>query len=430
MSTDPHHHHDHGPGPGELRPAPLGTVDPAQESLVAALRASFNILRVLMLVLVVLYVFSGVFRVDPDQQGLVSRLGRLRERADGGYVFGPGWHATLPDPFDTKYRLTGQIIPQRVTTFMFSHPEAETARDLATIVVQARDIEPGRDGAMLSGDRNLSHGRWEVQYRIEDAARFVQNVAEKPEAFHPLLQRLTETAVLREVAGRTVEEVTRHALEAVSDGVQQRVQKALDELNTGVRVVRVVGQTIEPGAVREAFLDVINAESQKQAVIDEARGQRTRVLSEAAGPAEIHEPLLALIHQYGAAQLTGAAAAELERLRGAIDAALEEAERREAGKVALTLRTARTQASALNESLRREYDRFTKWLEQRKLLPEVTLLRLWNEMRAEILGNRQNEVVLVPGGGDEIEILVNRDPERLKELEEEQLKARREGRSP
>ena len=79
---------------------PPGNVDPAQESLVRALHASFNVLRVLMIVLVVLYLVSGLFRVEQGQVGLIARLGKLlTTQGEGGLtpVYQPGWHWALPD---------------------------------------------------------------------------------------------------------------------------------------------------------------------------------------------------------------------------------------------------------------------------------------------------------------------------------------------
>lgn len=401
--------------------------DPAQEALVRALRASFNILRVLMAVLVVLYVLSGVFRVEPGQQGLVARFGQLRmTERDGGEtpIFTPGWHAALPDPFDTKYTITGQVQKLVVTTFMFDHKEAATSKDLAQIVSQSSTLTPGIDGAMFTGDRNLSHGRWEVEYRTDDAALFLQNVGEGPAAFEPLLQRLTETAVVREVSGRTVEQVTRTALDAVRQGVQRRLQAALDELRTGVQVVQVVAYTIEPGPVRPAFLDVVRAENERLSLQEKAEEDATEVLNRAAG--HQHNELIELITAYGDAQLRGADEAELDRQRVAIDALLGRVQRDGAGQVAVKLAEAEARADQINESLRSEFKQFQDYRAQSLAQPRITPLTLWVQMRQQILGNRLNEVFFVPDA-QEIEIHIKSDEQRKIELAEEAARERQQG---
>jgi regulator of protease activity HflC (stomatin/prohibitin superfamily) len=422
-----HHHHYHPGGPDEGPPMQL---DPAQSALVSALRGSFNILRVLMLVLVVLYLLSGLFRVEPGQQGLVARLGKLRMNPKAETetpVFEQGWHVALPDPFDEKYTITGEVQELAVTTFMFNHEEAATAKDLTTILKRSQDLQPGVDGAMLSGDKNLSHGRWEVQYRIDDAALFVQNIGDDVTAFEPLLRRLTETAVVREVAGRTIEEVTRQALDVVRDGVQRRLQAALNRLETGVTVLQLNAVTIEPGAVRPAFLDVVKAENEKKRLEHEAGEKATEILNRTAGA--LHGELIELIAEYGAAQQRGASEDEQSELLAGIDAKLLEAKAHGGGEVAGLLSTAEAEANEINETLRREYEEFVKYVEMRAARPRITLLGLWVQMREEILSNKNNEIFFVPAS-DDVQIVINRDPQRMIEREQEQALRRQRGQQP
>lgn len=415
------------PGPDSRTPTVPGVeVDTAQQSLASALRFSFNILRVLMVVLLVLYVVSGVFTVNPGEQGLVARLGRLRQSPTGDYVFEPGTYWwMLPDPFDQKITISGQVQTQTLTTFMFRHEKAATAANLADILGRRSQLEPGRDGAMFTGDKNLSHGRWTVQYRIDDGAAFVENVGEKPADFARMLERLTETAVVREVAGRTVEEVTREALDSVRGGVHRRLQEALNRLRTGVTVVQVVANTIEPATVRQAFLDVVKAQAERQTTENKARQKESETLNTAAG--DQYEALLRAIRAYGAAQMRDAGEETYAALLAEIDARLEEAETKDAGQVAVKLREARAEANAINERLRREYEEFEKYLEARAAQPRITLLGLWAQMRAEILGNPDVEINYMPERADEIEILINRDQERLRKLEEERTLKRQKG---
>jgi len=413
-------------GPPSSQP-PRPGFDPAQESLVRALRASFNILRVLMLVLVILYLLSGLFRVEPGQQGLVARLGRLRlTPSEKGLtpVFTQGWHLALPDPFDRKYIVTGQVQELKVITFMFKHPEAATSKDLSQIVAQSGDITPGVDGAMLTGDRNLSHGRWEVQYQIDNAALCVQNLGQSRPEIEPLLQRLTESAVVEEVAGRTVEQVTRTALDDVRQGVQRRLQAALDELQTGIQIVQVVAYTIEPAAVRQAFIDVVRAENERLRLQEQAEEQANETLSRAAGSK--YPQLLELIASYGEAQLRGADEAELRQRLADIDALLLVAKREGAGQVAVKLAEAEARADQINESLRSEFRQFNDYLQQRRIQPQATVVDLWLRMREEILSNKLNEIFFVPEAR-EIEIHVKSDLERQAEIEMERYQKQRKG---
>jgi regulator of protease activity HflC (stomatin/prohibitin superfamily) len=133
-----------------------------------------------------------------------------------------------------------------------------------------------------------------------------------------------------------------------------------------------------------------------------------------------------LIDTYGDAQLRGAQQPELDQRLAAVDAVLDEAKRDGAGQVAVKLAEAEADADQINQRLRREYEEFQKYVEQRRIQPDITLLGLWVQMRREILGNKQNEIVFLPDQ-QEIEIHVKSDPQRKAELFEEERAAKNRG---
>lgn len=429
-SHDPAHHghdhddhgHSHGPPPA---PTPF---DPAQESLSQALKAGFRVLSVIMIVLLVAYFFSGLFQVQPGEQGLIARLGKLRinETADsplaGTPVFGPGWHPALPDPFDEKIRVSGESFKLQIESFCYHREENERGKPLAETLPQRDSMKPGVDGYVLSGDRNLSHGVWTVEYRITAADKFVLHVGDRREAAESLLRRLTESAVVRIVAGMPIEELTRtNVTKATTDFTLKVKRRLIDELNaldSGITIDRITAETIEPGRVREAFIKVTNAQNKRETEISQARTEAERILQETAGPD--YAKLLDAIDRYGAAQTTGAADARLTEIRSEIDGLLDGA----AGAVAVRLRDAQGISNEIRERARREVSQFERYYEAYQKSPELTTVRLWVRMREAVLSSKANEVFFVPSGLKVIEILANRDPQRLLDMEREQYQER------
>jgi len=431
-----HRNYDHADLPTGGGVASPGGLDPAQESLSQALRAGFNVLRVIIIVLLVAYFLSGWFQVNPGEQGIIVRFGKLRINQDetsplaGTPVFGEGWHASLPDPFDEKIRLSGQNFKSRIYAFCFPLEQKELAKELSDInlgevVPQREKLKPGTDGAMLSGDRNLSHGLFAIEYRIEDAARFVQNVGEDRQQFEALLRRLAENAIVRTVAGMPVERVIRTQTDEVAGdftvGVKRRLNGELAWLETGVSVINVEAKTVEPGRVREAFLNVTKAKSERKEKESKAEQEANRILGRTAGPREKYEALLAAIETYGAAQAIGATEERLAELRQGIDQRLEQAE----GGVATRLRQAQARANEIRERVQQEYKLFADYRDNYLKYPEPTLRRRWVQMRRTILTSDENEIFFVPPAG-EIEIIVNRDPLRLIEADLRRFKERYE----
>lgn len=398
---------------------PNQPADPAAESLAGALHASFSVLRFIMIALVLAYLGSGVFVVGAGEQGLIARLGRLQTDASGSAVLGQGPHFAWPDPLDEKIRLAGKELALDVRSFMFKPRGGDEAKELSEMLPASRDaLKPGVDGAMLSGDHNLSHGIWTVLYRVTDGDRFVTNVGDAPQAAEWLLTRLAENAVVRTVASCRVEDVTLKSNE-IADRVRARMQEELTRLDTGITLTKVTARTIYPAQVRDAFARVTNAENERLRVEEEARQREQEILNQAAGAT--HDALLARIDEYGAAQTAGADPARLAELRRAIDAELELA----GGKVAATLADARARANRVRETVRRQFEDFKTQYALYRQNPAVTVSRLWSDMRRRVLESKKVETFFLPQS-DEIEIITNRDLRKLMEAERERYRSRTE----
>lgn len=417
MAGHDHHHHHHFHSHADADAPPLELVDPAQQSLVSALRSSFAILRLIMIVLVVLYLASGVFRIGPGEQGLIVRLGELVNNPDSGRpVFTQGWiWWALPEPFDQKIRIPGTVQRLQIDTFMFqrTRKDIDDQTDLAVLRPLGGQIQPGRDGMMLTGDKSLSHGIWELEFRVDDAAQYVRHVI--PAELNPLLRRLFETAILKEVSYRRVEDVVINRTAEIANRVRARVQAELDELQIGITVLNVIPRTIVPAQVAPEFTAVTNAENEMKQAESRARQRKEEILSQTAGAS--YELLLAAIRAYGAAQVAEASAEALAALRFEIEGLLVRAE----GEVARTIRQGEAAGSMEREQIRREFEEFQYWLAQYRQFPVATLLHLWKEMRVAVLSQPGNELFWVSPDMDIIEVIVNRDPERRLEAERRRL---------
>ncbi len=392
MAMQPHDR----PRDPTLPPPPRQQADPAAESLTGALRSSFGVLRFVMVGLLILYVLSGLFKVQPGEQGLVARLGRLQEE-DGKPIYEPGTHLVWPEPFDEKIRVSGQNRTLQVTSFFFERANPNASIQEAQPVSQT--LRPGRDGAMFTGDRTLSHAIWQVEYRIGEADKFVQNVA--PEYSEELLRRETENAVVRTVSSRTIEDVLLRASELNAE-VQATLQKAMDDLDTGIEITKIIATTLEPRPVRVAYDAVTQAYSAKRKRVMEALQKEAEILNGVAGVQ--YTGLLDLINQYGAAQLADAEEERLAALRAQIDQALTLA----GGEVAQTLQQAASERSQTVQAIQREYENFRSELELYRQNPQATLLRRWAEMRAKVHASKRNEVFFLPDS--QTEVIINRDP--------------------
>lgn len=432
MSTTPHDHHGHGHhhhhhDHHDVETGPPVFTDPAQESLSGALRAGFRFLSLIMIVLLVAYAASGYFQVNPGEQAVIVRFGELKTNPNpesdvGPAVFGPGLYFAAPDPIDEKIRLSGAARQERIDTFSFKRDAKDMNKTLADTLPQREQLRPGVDGTMLSGDRGLSHGLWTIEYRISDAEKFVRNVGDSVEAAERLLKRLSETAIVRTVAGLSIEEVTRTNLRSgIADftyDVQEHISADLRDLESGMELVKVTAETIEPGRVREAALNVTKAQNERETAISQARREADAMLRQAAGPE--YQKLIDAIEEYGAAQVAGADEHRLAALRQAIDERLMTSQ----GDVAVKLLEAESASTEARERMQREVEQYLSYREAFRDKPEATITGLWLGMRDKVLSSPTNELFYLPVGVSSVEILTNRDQERALIAEKERYERR------
>ncbi len=403
---------------------PTDAFDPAQESLSQALRSGFNVLRVLMVILLVAYFLSGWFKVEPGEQGLIVSLGKLRLNSSGASdytgtpVFGPGSYASLPEPFEQQIRISGSTQTLPIRTFMYGRGKEDEGKPVAENVPPRDKLDPRVDGTMLSGDRGLSHGLWTIEYRVANAEHFVRTVGERPTDAGPLLRALAEDAIVQTASGMPVERLTRTRVDPSQADftleVRRRLSDALDRLEAGLVIDKVVAETVEPGKVRQAFIGVTKAQSDREREINEARQTREQLLNGAAGPQ--YASLLEAIEDYGQAHTEP----QRDERRARIDALLDQA----GGEVSVMLQRAGTRATEIRETARQEFEYFQNVLPAYRKQPALTTTRLWSEMRAAVLGNKQLEVFFMPTIAQDVEIIINRNIQRLLEADTERYKQR------
>src|SRR5262245_41854530 len=138
-----HHHEHHHDAP--ITPAEM---DPAQRSLADALRVCFMLLKFVMLVLVVLYLFSGFFNVKANEKAVRLTLGNLWKEEPLGQG-GPYW--TLPFPIGEAVKIpTSDVTLELTSSFWY---------DMNGTMTQApiRPLNPEKDGSNVTGDANIVH---------------------------------------------------------------------------------------------------------------------------------------------------------------------------------------------------------------------------------------------------------------------------------
>jgi membrane protease subunit HflK len=219
----------------------------------------------LALAAVVLWGFSGFFRVNPDELGVVLRFGKHVRDVN------PGLNYHLPYPIETA--LTPKAL--RVNKIDIGMRVVDDRRSTAV-----RDVP--EESLMLTGDENIVDVDFSVFWVVKPAgvADFLFNI-QNPEG---TVKAVAESA-MREVIGRSnIQPVLTGARQLIEGGVQELMQKTLDGYEAGIQITQVQLQKVDPPAqVIDSFRDVQAARADLERAQNEAQTYANRVVPEARG---------------------------------------------------------------------------------------------------------------------------------------------------
>ncbi len=413
-----HHEHAHDPHENYVDLETQGAEqDTANRSLSEALRISFSVLRWIMAALALAFLFSGLFNVKEGTVAIRLRFGALRGEP-GQQVLSPGGpYFALPEPLDEVIFVPTNTQQMNLNGAFWFHQEQE---DLTKPLDEQRPrkggLTPGSDSYLLTGDQNIVHARWNIDYRVrpEDAILFAKNISSstdakqlKRQAQH-LVRNAAEQGILHLVGRCQADDFVRANLD--KDEAKRSIQAILDELETGITITEIlINQPTPPLAVRPAFKEVSRAQSEKAQKIEKARLVRSKILNEAAGGK--YKELISLIDEYELARLRGDQATS-QQLQTKLDALLESSDT--GGRVSELLSEARTDRSSQVEKVRTEVDIFKSYLPQYRLSPHLLKNMLWQDALKEILSG-DAEKFYIPESVLTLEL--GRDP-KIKEAKE------------
>ncbi len=262
-----------------------------------------NLIRLVLVgVIVVILLIVGmstVYRIEASDEGVVLRFGKVLtygKLASGEVVdtVPPGLHWKLPWPIERVYK----VPVQRIQTLEFGFETERPGRvtRYATKNTDALDV-----AEMLTGDLNLGHVEWIVQYRVKSAMHYLFKLgstevigsrawssgtrSEVNSAVPDTIRDVSESVMRKLVGDSSIDYVLILGREKLADAAKNAIQKELDIFEAGVKIVTVKLQTTSPPTqqVKDAFQEVNRARQKKERVVNEALGDRNSKLPAARG---------------------------------------------------------------------------------------------------------------------------------------------------
>lgn len=227
---------------------------------------SKNSVLIGLAILVLIWLATGIYKVEADELGVVLRFGKLYS------VTEPGLNYHLPYPFET-------VETPKVT-------EVQRVEIGFRTVYQgppARYEQIPEESLMLTGDENIVDINMIVQFKIKDPEDYLFKVRD---VFRTV--RNASEATLRQVVGyHEIDEALTDGKFQIQQEIQESLQSILDRYEAGILVVAVQLQDVgPPEQVSAAFKDVASALEDKNKFINQAQGYQNDLIPRTRGQAE------------------------------------------------------------------------------------------------------------------------------------------------
>jgi membrane protease subunit HflK len=384
-------------------------LDAAGQSLRRALKMSFSILKVIIVVLLIVFSCSGIFQVQQDEEAILLSFGKIK-----GPVLKPGIKFAFPEPINEIIRIPVQrelSIP--IDSFWYY----ENPKDKLNPVKRPATgpLDPLVDGYCLTRndsvdgltgtDYNIVHSAWTVTYKIKSPKLFFENVYirdRKPgedllEAatgtLTPLIKSLASNAIVRTMVQYSIDEAVKSEAKIAGD-VKTILQDKLDQVQCGIMIGDVrASRIVWPRQVDQAFQASSKARQEKERARTEALSYKEQLLTDTGGADA--EDILEKLKQPGLSQ------EQQEHLLAKLS-----------GQVQSGISEARLYRTKVVEDAKANAEYLQKILPEYRKNPELVLQKIYQDAIEQVLADADEKIFMQTreGVADEIRVLLNRDP--------------------
>lgn len=215
------------------------------------------------------------YTIQPNEVGVVLRFGKFIKTTNPGLHF--------------KWPLIETVIPVKVEKVYTSEFGFRTQSPGIKTVYSQKSYDD--ESLMLTGDLNVLDLEWIVQFKIKDPFKvlfYVRNIDKT-------IRDISESVMRGVVGDNTFNEVLTIKRIEINNEVQKEMQKILDFYGTGIQIVKVKLQDVNPpDPVKPAFNEVNQAKQEREKLkneawevynqkIPQAKGEALKMIKEAEG---------------------------------------------------------------------------------------------------------------------------------------------------
>ena len=222
-----------------------------------------------LIILVIIWALSGLYRVLPDEQGVVLRFGKFVKTTQ------PGLNYHLPFPVES-------VLTPKVTKVNRMDIGFRSERD-SGFSTGGGVADVPQESLMLTGDENIVNIDFSVFWVIKDAGNFLFKIQD-PEG---TVKAAAETAMREVIAKSDIQPILTEGRSKIEVETQEIIQTILDDYESGIQITQVQTQKADPpDQVIDAFRDVQAARADMERSKNEAEAYANDVIPRARGEAQ------------------------------------------------------------------------------------------------------------------------------------------------
>ncbi len=228
-----------------------------------------GIIKVIILIIVGFGVFTSFHTIQPQEEGVVTQLGKYVRTTQ------PGLNFNLPYGIEKVRRVESKTVHKM--EFGFRTLKARSTRSS----FNKRNYL--HESMMLTGDLNIANVTWVTHYRISNPQKYLFNVRDAERN----IGDISQVAVRRVVGDRLVGDVMTTGRVEISDEAKKLCQQLVDKYDMGIKIQSIVLQDVNPPEpVKDAFNEVNGAKQEQEQIINNAEREYNKVIPLARGEAE------------------------------------------------------------------------------------------------------------------------------------------------
>ncbi len=220
-----------------------------------------------LIVLIIIWALTGLYRVLPDEQGVVLRFGKFVSTTQ------PGLNYHIPYPIENVFTPKVTKVNRMDIGFRSGSDSGFSSGGVADVP---------EESLMLTGDENIVNIDFSVFWVIKDAGKFLFKIQD-PQG---TVKAASETAMREVIAKSKIQPILTEGRSKIEIETQEIIQNILDEYESGIQITQVQTQKADPpDQVIDAFRDVQAARADMERSKNEAEAYRNDVIPRSRGEA-------------------------------------------------------------------------------------------------------------------------------------------------